>query len=279
MRELLLATTLVAAHTGCSSDTSVPVEPACNPLGAGHCMTPWPSSVFEVDDPATPTGRRLAIPAGALPSNAQLISLDPAGWNAGDGFSPAAPLVMAWKGGVSPDGVPSRDDLDRSLTTDSPTVIVDLTTGARIAHSVELGAPPDDPQATQAVILHPAARLIGGHRYAAGVTDRLRAADGSELAVPIGFAALRDHRGTDHELLEAMRPRFVDVLPALEAAGAATDELVVAWDFTVASSPPLRTDTTAARDRAILAAGYTDPVDALIARSLAEMRAASDSEP
>ena len=277
MRELLLAT--LVAVSACSGDTSVPVEPACNPLGAGPCMTPWPSSVFEVDDPRTDTGRRLAIPAGALPRTANLTALDPAGWNLADGFSPAAALVMAWRGGVAAAGLPAPGDAGDSLTTESPTLIVDMTTGERVAHAVELGAPPADPAAAQAMLLRPSARLVGGHRYAAGITTRVRAADGSELAVPTGFAALRDHKSTDHELLEAMRPRFAEVLEALEAAGAPADELVVGWDFTVAAAPAPRPDPTAARDRAILAsAAYADPIDLLMAQSLLEMRPAPDSE-
>src|ERR1700760_157489 len=100
---LALSAALLAACG--SGDTSLPIEAACNPLGVGHCMTPWPSSVFEVDDPATTTGRRLAIPEGTLPTNADGVAADPAGWNVADGFSPSAPMVMAWKGGVSADGL------------------------------------------------------------------------------------------------------------------------------------------------------------------------------
>jgi hypothetical protein len=241
------------ALAACSSDTSVPIEAACNPLGANHCMTPWPSSAFEVEDHASSTGRRLAIPEGTLPANAGSIATDPAGWNLADGFSPAAPLVMTWQGGVSPDGLPPHDNFDLSLAADSPTVIIDMTTGARVAHFAEVDAQADDHPDAQALLLRPAARLAGGHRYAVGITKRVRARDGSELAIPPGFAALRDHKDTDHALLEAMRPRFGEVLDVLEAAGFAEDDLVVAWDFTVASDEFLHRDMIAARDRAIAA--------------------------
>ncbi len=244
---------IAAALAACSNDTSVPVEPACNPLGDGHCMTPWPSSAFEVEDASSLTGRRLAIPEGTLPSNADGVAGDPAGWNVADGFSPAAPMVMAWKGGVSPVGLPPSDHFDVSLTADSPTVVLDMTTGTRVAHFAELDAQAADQPDSQALFLRPAARLIGGHRYAVGITRRVRARDGSELTVPPGFAALRDHKNTDHALLEAMRPRFGEVLDALEAAGFPATELVVAWDFTVASDPAIHRDMIAARDRAIAA--------------------------
>jgi hypothetical protein len=250
---LPLVATLALALGACSSDTSVPVEAQCNPLGDGHCMTPWPSSAFEVDDASSATGRRLAIPEGTLPSNANGVAGDPSGWNGADGFSPTAPMVMAWKGGVSPDGLPPHDNVELSLAADSPTVIVDMTTGVRVAHVAEVDAQTADQPDAQALILRPTARLISGHRYAVGITNRVHAGDGSELATPPGFAALRDHKNTDHALLEAMRPRFGEVLAALAAAGFPEDDLVVAWDFTVASDDFLHRDMLAVRDRALAA--------------------------
>ncbi|HEU4734629.1 MAG TPA: hypothetical protein VFT22_42350 [Kofleriaceae bacterium] len=241
------------AAGACSSDTSLPIEPACNPLGAGHCMTPWPSSAFEVDDPSSATGRRLAIPEGTLPASTQGVAIDPAGWNVADGFSPAAPIVMAWKGGVSPEDLPPNDNFDLSLTAESPTVILDMTTGTRVAHFAEVDAQADDQPDSQALYLRPAARLAGGHRYAVAITRRVHAADGSELEVPPGFAALRDDKNTDHALLEAMRPRFAEVLDALGAAGFPPGDLVLAWDFTVASDEWIHRDMIAARDRALAA--------------------------
>jgi hypothetical protein len=241
------------ALAACSSDTSLPVEPSCNPLGAGHCMTPWPSSAFEVDDPTSATGRRLAIPEATLPANADAAATDPAGWNTADGFSPTAPMVMAWKGGVSSEGLVPPEHAERSLAADSATVILDMTTGTRVAHAAALDPAAIDQPDSQALILQPSARLVPGHRYAVGITNRVHARDGGELAVPPGFAALRDHKNTDHELLEAMRPRFADVIAALDAAGVPAGDLVVAWDFTVASDELLRRDLTWARDRALAA--------------------------
>src|SRR5262249_27200791 len=99
----------------------------------------------------------------------------------------------------------------------------------------------------------PAQRLIGGHRYAVAITNRVKAASGDDLEVPPGFAALRDGKHTDHSLLEAMRPRFGDVLDALDTAGFPKSDLVVAWDFTVASDAFIHKDMIAARDRAVTA--------------------------
>ena len=251
MRAACLALVLV---TACSGGKALPIDANCNPLGfSAHCMTPWPSSVFETADATTATGRRLAIPEGTLPSNFVDIPIDPTPWNQADGFSPSAPIVMAFPGGVSADGLPPADDMDLSLAPDSPTVLLDMTTGQRVAHFAELDAPAEATPDSQALLIRPAARLIGGHRYAVAITTRVKAKDGGDLPVPPGFAALLDGKPTDHPLLESMRPRFKDVLAALDAAGISSDDLVVAWDFTVASDDFIHRDMIAARDRALSA--------------------------
>jgi hypothetical protein len=121
-------------------------------------------------------------------------------------------------------------------------------------------------------------RLVGGHHYAVAITTRVKAADGGALPISPGFAALRDGVTTDNALLEAIRPQFKTVLDALAAAGVAKDDLVLAWDFTVASDDFLHREMTAARDRALAALqnhaiAYTiatdqqpDPSNANIAR-------------
>ena len=240
----------------CSSGSvSLPMKANCNPLGLNHCMTPWPSSVFEVDDATTATGRRLAIPDGTLPTNADGISADPTGWNLADGFSPAAPILLSFPSGVSIAGLPPVDNMDLSLAPDSPTVILDMTTGQRVAHFAEVDAQVTSPDqlGSQALFLRPSARLVGGHRYAVAITKAVKAANGDDLEVPPGFAALRDGKHTDHALLEAARPRLDEALDALDTAGFPRDELVVAWDFTVASDAFIHRDMIAARDRALAA--------------------------
>jgi len=251
MRGLLCVLALVGCGGG---DEHLAIAPQCNPLGfAGHCAVPWPSSAFEVADGASATGRRLAIPAGALPTNVDGKAVDPTLWNLADGFSPAAPMLVAFPGGASAAGLATVENMDPSLAADSPTVLIDMTTGERVAHfaevDVQAAAQPD----SQALFIRPSARLVGGHRYAVAITNRVASASGGALPVSAGFAALRDGTVTDHALLEAMRPRFGDVLAALDAAGIARDSLVLAWDFTVASDEYLHRDMIAARDRALAA--------------------------
>jgi len=247
---MFLAGALLGA---CSGDTALPIESQCNPLGINHCMTPWPSSVFEVDDATTPTGRKLAIPDTTLPTNFDGDIVDPTGWNKADGFSPAAPMVMSFPGGVSPEGLPPASDMTISTMPESPTVVLDMTTGERVAHFAELDMQADSTPDSQALYIRPAMRLVGGHRYAVAITTKVKAKDGGELPIPPGFAALRDGKHTDHGLLETARPRLAEALEALDTAGYAASDLVVAWDFTVASDDFLHRDMIAARDRTVMA--------------------------
>src|SRR6185312_2455795 len=158
---LFCAGVAAAFFGGCNSDTALPIEARCNPLGINHCMTPWPSSVFEVDDATTATGKKLAIPDKTLPTNFDGETVDPTGWNKADGFSPAAPMVMSFPGGVSAEGLPPASDMTMSTTQDSPTVLLDMTTGDRVAHFAEIDMQADSTPDSQALFIRPAQRLIG----------------------------------------------------------------------------------------------------------------------
>ena len=256
MRSLLPALTLSIAGVllaGCPGDDALtlPVADNCNPLGFDHCMAPWPSSAFEVADATTRTGRKLAIPAQTLLRNSNGTYTDPAPWNKADGFSATAPMVMNFPGGVDPGPLADPTEVDQSLTAASPTVLVDMNTGEKVAHFAEVDVPAADLPDHQAVYIRPMKRLTAGHRYAVAIKNNLDGKGGGELPVPAGFAALRDGVTTSHPLLEAMRPRFAEVLTALAAAGAPTDGLVVAWDFTVGSDEFVRRLPTSARDKAL----------------------------
>ncbi|HUH02406.1 MAG TPA: hypothetical protein VML75_10440, partial [Kofleriaceae bacterium] len=78
---------LLLASCGGESGLTAEIPAHCNPLGGVACITPWPSSVYEVDDATSLTGRRLAVEEGALPVNVDDIPIDPAIINDRDGFS------------------------------------------------------------------------------------------------------------------------------------------------------------------------------------------------
>ena len=248
---LLLA---VASLVACGGDDDViklDVPPACNPLQGGACLAPWPVSSYLVADAASPTGVVLQLPPGAVPPGNGGTAFDPAHVNGRSGYSPATQIVAHF--GVPLDGatLAGPGAIAASLTPASPTAIVDATTGALVAHvaEVDANALPND-GARQALYLRPAARLAGGRRYLVAIKKSLRAADGTALTVPAGFAAIVAGAATDNPRLEALRPSYDDIFAKLAAAGIATDDLLLAWDFTTAADAELRRDLLAARDAA-----------------------------
>jgi len=197
----------------------------CDPTDASACLLPWPNDNFTRPDPKSPTGRRVDLPADGMPANASGTRVDPTEWNRNDGFSPASRMLTVVEG-VDPavSKLPPITDIGASLRPDSPLVVVDLTTGKRIAAWAELDANTTDPS-RQALAVVPAADLPEGHRIAVGLSGLVKA-DGSKIEAGAAFGRLRKRPTADQR-------RW---LGALAANGAPTDRLVIAWAFTVAST-------------------------------------------
>ena len=252
MRRLLIATLII----GCGDNGKGLATPdECNPLNGAACVTPWPSSIYEKDDSTSETGRRLDIPAGALPINYDNTELDPALYNKHDGFSSAAPLLIAFETGVDGSNLPSHKDIGVSLTAASPTVLIDMSTGELVPHFSELDARDPDKVASQALYIRSAAMLKGGTRYAAAIKKTLKAKSGGELPISEGFAALVSGEKTSHPLLERTRSRYEAIFAALKAQGIEKDDLVVAWDFTTRSRSTVQADLLNARTATLAAIG------------------------
>jgi hypothetical protein len=250
MRRLLIATILF----GCGGkDLATPDE--CNPLGGAACVTPWPSSIYETDDDSTETKRRLSIPEGALPTNYDNITVSSAPYNKHDGFSAAAPMLMAFASGVDGSNLVSFRDMAPSLTAASPTVLIDMSTGELVAHFAELDAREPDKIESQALYIRPAAMLKGSTRYAVAIKKTLKAKDGGPLPISEGFQAILDGEETTHPLLEKVRSRYADIFDALSKQGIAKTDLVVAWDFTTRSRSTLQADLLDARTATLAMAG------------------------
>ncbi len=255
VRSSLAAACLLTACGGGDGGLTADIPANCNPLGGIACITPWPSSVYEVDDASTATGHRLAIEDGALPTNIDDIAIDSSIYNDRDGFSFAAPIITAFAGGVDGSNLVSWRNYADSLTDASPTVLLEMPSGDRIAHFAELDLNAADDPDHQALFIRPAVRLKGGTRYIVAIRKSLAARGGGELPISPGFQALLDGTKTNHPLLEKIRPSYDGIFSALQDAGVPKDDLVVAWDFTTASDESMRSDLIAERDQAITQMG------------------------
>lgn len=234
------------------------VAPGCDPLDMRHCMLPFPSNHFLVDDPATDTGRRVAFPEGSAPANADGTWVELTEWNRNDGFSPNTPILTYVPGiDAEASNLPPWTDLEASLADETPVVLIDADTGERVPLWAELDAKADD-DADRLLAIHPAVPLAEGHTYVVGLRN-LAGGDGELLDTSPVFAAYRDGWAGDISVL-AERAEVMDAnLAALEAAGVARDELQLAWDFTVASQRNISERMLHIRDEALTALGDAAP--------------------
>jgi hypothetical protein len=241
----------LVALAACGNDGSdIPAQ--CNPLGGQGCLLPWPSSAYEVADKTTATGRRVQLPIEAMPKNLDATPINPVDFNRWDGFSPTGPMLAAFPTGVSAEGLPTWKDPDASLADDSPIIVVDADTGERAPFFAEVDQNTHDIEKRN-LIIRPLARLHAGAHYVVGIRKSVKAADGSDLVSPPAFAAAVAGGGYEHPRFDGAR--YTKIFAALQAAGVAKTDLVLAWDFHTASDEFLRRDLTTMRDAAVPAMG------------------------
>jgi len=245
-----VALSVSAAACGDENDSGIPGE--CNPLGGQGCLLPWPSSIYEVADSTTATGRRLNVPIEAMPTNIDNVAVDPITINRWDGFSPTGPLLVAFPTGVSASGLPSYKNPDASLAADAPIVLVNADTGERAPYFAEIDMNTPTVEHRD-LIIRPLARLAAGAHYVVGVRNSVKAADGSDLVPPPAFEAALAGKGFGHKRYDAKK--YDKIFSVLEAAGVSKSELVIAWDYHTASDEFLRRDLTTMRDVGIAAMG------------------------
>ena len=222
---LLVPIALLAAACPPGTITGLPNQPGGNPLVPDRAMYPFPSDLYLEADASTVTGRRVSIPAEALPPG-----FAPADWAAHDGFS-RVPAILTWfAGGIDPTTLPDASDPGASTRDDSSVLLVEEGTWTRMPVLAEL-----DLNARgafeQALIIRPHRTLKAGTGYAVLLRSSLRSEAGEPLEINEAFRALRDGIPTDSDELEAQRADFDLALEAAEAVGVSTDELVLAWTF------------------------------------------------
>ena len=239
-------------------------NPDCDFLIEERCVLPYPSSFFLRPDATTPTGLRVNYGPQSLPKNTSNVYVDPTDWNTLDGFSPGPMILALFPDTGSPVDVGPGSDVAfhtnfaRSLEADHPIVLINANTGERIVHFAELDANTTD-VTRRALIVRPGRRLDDATRYIVAFRD-LTDTVGNPIRPRLAFRAIRDG-GTEAELasacgttcaaaIVARRPVFTDVFDRLETNGVDPASLILAWDFTTASSAALTDWIRSVRDQA-----------------------------
>lgn len=224
------------------------VPAGCEPLSSRNCLLPFPSDFYTKDDPTTGTERRINLPTGQLP-NVDGVTFDPSEWNRNDGWSPSTPILVHVPNlDPAATNLPPEDDIGRSLTPDSATVIVDLDSGQLVPHWAEMDEQADSPE-DRLLILRPAVSLTETHRFAVGLR-RMIGTSGAPLPAPMAFQVFRDNKITQNPSIAARQPEFNRVFAQMAAAGVDRRNLYLSWYFTVAGADTLAGRLLAMRDDA-----------------------------
>ncbi len=231
-----------------------------NPL----CLLPFPDDYYTVSDPSSPTGRRVSLNTAGMPANAFGKHIDATPYNASDGFSPGASILLKVPGidtvaDVQATGAVPVNHIGQYRKGNAPVVVIDANTGRRWPIWTEIDSTATDP--TNAVLeIHPAVNFASGHRYIVALRD-LRNAGGQKLEAPAAFRYYRDRVPSKQPLINARRGHYEAIFSRLQSSGIQRKDLYLAWDFTVASDQNNTGRELAMRNAAFAQLGDTNLAD------------------
>jgi hypothetical protein len=202
------------------------------------CMLPFPSDYYTRADPTSPTGRRIDFSLDGMPANVFGVHINPAPYNASDGFSQGAVILLKVPGietaaDVRASGAVPINHIRRYKKGNAPVVVLDAATGRRWPIWVEIDSTASDPS-KRVLEIHPAVNFASGHRYIVALRNLTNAA-GERIEAPAAFRYYRDRVPSGQPEINARRSHFEDIFKRLQKAGMNRKFLYLAWDFTVAS--------------------------------------------
>jgi len=236
-----------------NGDGDTPERADCDPTAPTLCGTPFPSTFYMKEDATTATGWRIDMGPTTLPVNIDGFQPLPTYWNEKDGWGVSTPMIVHLSN-VSVEGLPGHDSVADSLTADSPVVVVDVDTGERIAVWAEKDVSLEDSDRS-ALLIHPVAPFTYGHRYAVGLRNIVDTS-GAPFSPSPAMAALIAGGDTGDAAIDGQldlrRSVYEDIVfPTLETDGVVRDDLILAWDFVVASKQATTGRAVSIRDQAL----------------------------
>ena len=197
-----------------SSGSGALLDGDCDPLVPEYCSFPFPSNVWLKDDAGSPTGKRVNFKPASLPKSRSGTETSVDSLNRSDGFS-AGTALMAYLPGATTAGLPTPLDIPRSITLDSPTLLIDAESGELVPHFSELDVGAKFPE-DQAFMIRPAVRLKDGARYLVAIRNVLDS-NGQAIAPSPAFKALRDDESSEEASVELRRELYGDIFQRLQS--------------------------------------------------------------
>ena len=233
----------------------------------GMCMLPFPNDFYTVSDQASPTGKRVNFPTGAMPKNKDGVPIDHTKLNASDGFSQGQGVVVRIPGldsiaAVQANELAPLNHLGRYSDPDQKVVVINTETGERhpIWAEVDSNAGLDRNRVLE---IKPAENFEEKTRYVIALRN-LTDKDGTALAAPNAFRYYRDQIKSNQSEINQRRAHFESIFKTLKTAGIKRGDLYLAWDFTTASNENNYKRALSMRDRAFAALEDTTMGDQIV---------------
>ncbi|KAH3760200.1 LigA protein [Pelomyxa schiedti] len=213
-------------NSGSCSDEDQDCFSSCNEINPGVCLLPFPSTFYMRPD-NTPTGWRVALGNKSTPLIRGLhnVHVDVGIFNEMDGFSVTAPALCFFDD-LSLDGTIPVTNPEYYLNPDARTVLIDTTTGSRVAHWVELDGMD---QKSPLLIIQPAQTLHHGTRYIIGIRGLLSNSGEPIPRAPHFNAVVSNQTGEESEYF------YSQIFGYLEGDGWKLEEVLLSWDFVTIS--------------------------------------------
>ena len=210
---------------------AVPHTDGCDNLNPLHCMLPFPSDAFLIEDNTTVTGLRVNYAENTLPVSGSLSnsgeSVQIESLNRLDGMSPSTQIMTAFSTLPNLTGVADQYSIGLSMEVGHATTLLNLDTGEKVAHWVETDARADDESAT-IVFIRTLRSLEPNTAYGIGIS-------GLGVTPSAAFQAILDGHETDAPDVEARQASMASLIQALNESGHDVENLKDAWNFHTAS--------------------------------------------
>jgi hypothetical protein len=224
------------------------VSSTCDMLVPQYCMLPYPNDFWRIQ---TESGYRLNFTEDTFPIDDHGKPIDPVygKWNELQGF-PVMPAITAYFPQMDESSIESCArwwTIDKSLSSESPTVLLDADTMEIVPHWVELDHSSNTSEITgkHALLIWPSTALEFNHRYIVGI-KLLSDKDGNNIESSETFNNLRNGVVESPSRIA----HFETIFSKLESVGVARKNLLLAWDFTTNNKNDVTQRLIAARDDA-----------------------------
>ena len=225
----------------------------CENMNPLHCMLPFPSNAFLTADNSTTTGYKVNYASNTLPSSGTTSNVEIVALNRFDGFSPSTQLMTAFTTVPNLTGIANQHSIASSLSTEHATILLNLKSGERVAHWIEVDDRATNPSATIVFM-----RTLGALDYDTtygvafiGLSDL----SGDPISPSDAMQAIIDGEETTSPDIESRRGEIESLIGELELLDYKRNDVKAAWVFHTASSQSILSDISTMRSDALTRLG------------------------